>query len=67
VVRNLFENIKDELNYIKELFDSTLTHWNGQKLLGSTNFCLKNTPKAPWTLNLQNKWLETQLEALEMN
>jgi hypothetical protein len=46
VVRNLFGSIKDELNCIKELFHSTLIHWNGQKLTWKHNVLFKKYPQS---------------------
>jgi hypothetical protein len=46
MVTNSIASIRDELNCIGELFHSTVTHWNGQKLTWNHKCFLKKYPSS---------------------
>jgi len=46
VVRNLVGSIRNELNYIRKLFHSTLIHWSGQNLTWKHNVLKKKYPQS---------------------
>lgn len=56
------------MNWIrpKKVENSTLTI---ELVKNSMNYTIfkKNAPRAPWTLDPQNKWSKVELQALEMN